>query len=185
MSRVTRLLGLAGCAVALAVWFGPQVAGQGRGGAPGQGRGGGRGRGAVITPVDGKCPPGTGMISPEQCSRIVPPVDGACPAGTTLQRPGSCMFPEFTAPSILDYRPRSTLVVDEHLVPRAKYPVIDIHSHHGVTELNLEQTIKEMDALNLQMLVNLSGGSDPGQVKAAWITSRARSTRTGSRCSPT
>lgn len=138
-------------------------AGGAQGQPPGQGRG--RGRGAVITPVDGKCPAGTALVAPDQCSRIVPPVNGECPAGTTLQRPGSCMFPEFPAPSILDYRPRSTLVVDEHLVPRAKYPVIDIHSHHGVSELNLEQTIKEMDELNLRILVNLSGGANPDQVK--------------------
>lgn len=135
------------------------------GGAAGQGRGGGRGRGAVIRPVDGVCPAGTFLIAPDQCSRTVPPVDGECPPGTTLQRPGSCMAPEFPAPSILDYRPRSTLVVDEHLVPRAKYPVVDIHSHLGVNANNVEKTVGEMDALNLQILVNLSGGTDPDQIK--------------------
>jgi predicted TIM-barrel fold metal-dependent hydrolase len=164
-----------------AMWLGPDLTAEqavdqaqvqqappaGQAGPPAQGRGGrGRGgRGAPIRPVDGKCPANTAMVAPDECSRIVPPVNGECPSGTTLQRPGSCMFPEFTAPSILDYRPRNTLVVEEHLVPRAKYPVIDIHSHHGVSELNLEQTIKEMDALNLQILVNLSGGSQPDQVK--------------------
>jgi len=131
-----------------------------------QGRGGRGGRGAAIRPVDGKCPAGTMMIAPDQCSRTVPPVNGECPPGSTLQRPGRCMLPEFEAPSILDYRPRSTLVVEEHLVPRAKYPVIDIHSHLRITEANIEQTIREMDALNLQVLVNLSGGSDPAQVKS-------------------
>jgi len=186
MKNVKRMLLVSAIVAGAVAWVGPLVtaeqaspqalestdavqAGQTQGRAGGaatpQGRGGGRGRGAVISPVDGKCPAGTAMISPEQCSRTVPPVNGECPSGTTLQRPGSCMFPEFAVPSILDYRPRSTLVVEEHLVPRAKYPVIDIHSHLGVSELNLEQTIKEMDELNLQILVNLSGGADPGQVK--------------------
>ena len=35
---------------------------------------------------------------------------------------------------IRQYKPKSTLVVAQHPVPRAKYPVIDIHSHHyGLT----------------------------------------------------
>ena len=58
------------------------------------------------------------------------------------------------------YTPRSTLVVDEHPVPRAKFPVVDIHSHHW--QLSASQwstTVSEMDELNLQVLVNLSGGS--------------------------
>ena len=63
--------------------------------------------------------------------------------------------------SIEDYTPRSTLVVAEHPVARAKYPVIDVHSHHrpGFSEARWNQIVSEMDALNLQVLVNLSGGS--------------------------
>jgi predicted TIM-barrel fold metal-dependent hydrolase len=95
----------------------------------------------------------------------VAPVDGECPPGTTLARPNQCRAPEFPAPSILDYRPRSTLVVDEHMVPRARYPVIDIHNHTTITENNIGQMIADMDALNLQVLVNLSGGSDPNVIK--------------------
>ena len=52
-----------------------------------------------------------------------------CPPGTTETRPGNCQAPEFPAPSILDYRPRSTLVTAEHKVPKAKFPVVDIHGH--------------------------------------------------------
>ena len=37
-----------------------------------------------------------------------------CPKGTTEVRPGTCRAPELPPPSILDYRPRSTLVADEH-----------------------------------------------------------------------
>jgi len=57
------------------------------------------------------------------------------------------------------YTPRSTLVVDEHPVPRAKYLVIDIHSHHrSPSGSRWAEIVSEMDALNLQVLVNLSGG---------------------------
>ena len=62
--------------------------------------------------------------------------------------------------SIREYQPKSTLVVPEHPVPRAKYPVIDIHSHHrNLTDDSWIRIVGEMDALNLQVLVNLSGGT--------------------------
>jgi predicted TIM-barrel fold metal-dependent hydrolase len=88
-----------------------------------------------------------------------------CPAGMTEVRPGRCTAPEFPPPSILDYRPRNTLVTDAHPVPKAKYPVIDIHSHTGPTPDTIERLIREMDAMGVQVLVNLSGGADPAQVK--------------------
>lgn len=119
-----------------------QGEGRGRGGPGGPGRGRGFGRGG--TPIQ----PGE-----------------ECPPGMTEWRPLSCRAPELPAPSILDYRPRSTLVAEEHLVPRAKFPVIDSHNHTTITADNIDQMIADMDALNLRVLVNLSGGSDPASVK--------------------
>ena len=44
-------------------------------------------------------------------------------------------------------------------MPRAKYPAIDIHSHHrSPSGDRWVQIVSEMDALNIQVLVNLSGG---------------------------
>jgi predicted TIM-barrel fold metal-dependent hydrolase len=80
-------------------------------------------------------------------------------------RQGQCRAPEFPPPSILDYRPRSTLVVDENPVPKAKYPVIDSHNHTTINAGNIDEMIRQMDQLNLQVLVNLSGGADPVEVK--------------------
>jgi predicted TIM-barrel fold metal-dependent hydrolase len=61
---------------------------------------------------------------------------------------------------IRQYKPKSTLVVVEHPVPRARYPVVDIHSHHPrLTPERWAAIVQEMDALHLQVLVNLSGGS--------------------------
>ena len=82
-----------------------------------------------------------------------------CPEGTTLVRVGTCQAPEFPAPSIVDYRPKSSLVVAEHPVPRAKFPVVDIHSHTGPTAGTIASLIAQMDALNIRVLNNLSGGS--------------------------
>lgn len=63
--------------------------------------------------------------------------------------------------TVEQWTPRSTLVVEEHLVPRAKFPVIDVHSHHraNLSNAQLSEVVGEMDKLNLQVLVNLSGGS--------------------------
>jgi predicted TIM-barrel fold metal-dependent hydrolase len=62
--------------------------------------------------------------------------------------------------TIEEWKPRSTLVVEEHPVPRAKFPVIDVHSHHRSTTSpeRLDEIVSEMDELNLRVLVNLSGG---------------------------
>jgi uncharacterized protein len=62
--------------------------------------------------------------------------------------------------TVEEYEPKSTLIVAEHPVPRAKYPVIDVHSHHrDVSPARLDQIVGEMDTLNLRLLINLSGGS--------------------------
>lgn len=79
--------------------------------------------------------------------------------GTTEVRPGQWRAPEFDPPSILDYKPNPMLVTEENLVTSAKFPVIDIHSHQRATEENMERLVSEMDELNVQVLVNLSGGS--------------------------
>lgn len=56
------------------------------------------------------------------------------------------------------YDPPSTLVVPENPVVRAKFPFVDVHSHHwGLAEKNLDELIAEMDELNMQVVVNLSG----------------------------
>ena len=82
-----------------------------------------------------------------------------CPPGMTEVRPQSCQAPEKPPPSIVDYRPRSTVVAAQHLVPKAKFPVVDIHNHTDISATNIDQMIRDMDELNLRVLVNLSGGS--------------------------
>ena len=91
-------------------------------------------------------------------SATPPDASGECPKGMTLVRVGSCQAPEFPPPSIVDYRPKSTLVTAEHLVPKAKYPVVDIHSHTGPNAQTIDKLISEMDALGIRVLNNLSGG---------------------------
>lgn len=62
-----------------------------------------------------------------------------------------------------EYQPRSTLVVPEHRLTRAKFPFVDVHSHHGgaaeMTEAEVDALVAAMDAMNMAVMVNLSGGS--------------------------
>src|SRR5204863_5210644 len=79
--------------------------------------------------------------------------------GPVRPRPGQGRDSEFPPPSIIDYKPKSTLVTTEHLKPRAKYPVVDIHSHQQtpISPSEFERVVKGMEANNLKVLVNLSG----------------------------
>jgi predicted TIM-barrel fold metal-dependent hydrolase len=111
----------------------------------GEGRGRGQGRGGV---------PRTEIKEGEEC-----------PPGMTEIRNNSCGAPVTPPPSILDYRPRSTVVAQAHLVPKAKFPVVDVHTHGTSNYVTNPAKIQEMDALNLRVLVDLSGGSDPARIK--------------------
>jgi predicted TIM-barrel fold metal-dependent hydrolase len=81
--------------------------------------------------------------------------------GALNRRPGADRQPEFPAPTIREYKPHSTLVVPQHPVPRAKYPVIDIHSHQPapIGGQQLATVVQSMDPLNLRVLVNASGAT--------------------------
>jgi len=80
--------------------------------------------------------------------------------GVQRGRPGEGRAPEFPPPSIIDYKPRGTLKVAEHQAPKAKFPVIDIHSHQPtpISPEQFDKVVQGMDANNLRILVNLSGG---------------------------
>ena len=63
-------------------------------------------------------------------------------------------------PTIDQYQPKSTLIVPERKLDRAKFPFIDIHSHHwNPSPAHVDQLVKEMDTINLRVIVNLSGGT--------------------------
>lgn len=119
----------------------PPAAGGGQGAGRGQGRGGGRA--GWVTIKDGE----------------------ECPPGMTEARHLECAPTATPAPSIVDYRPRSTVVAEAHLVPKAKFPVVDVHTHGTSNAAGFAQRIPEMDALNLRVLVDLSGGSSPDAIK--------------------
>ena len=56
------------------------------------------------------------------------------------------------------YDPPSTLVVSENPIVKAKFPFIDVHNHQfGMPDQDLSNLVNEMDALNMAVMVNLSG----------------------------
>ncbi len=66
------------------------------------------------------------------------------------------------------YNPPSTLVVPEHKIMKAKFPFIDVHNHQfGMPDMDLGSLIKEMDKLNMKVMVNLSGQSGESIKKSA------------------
>ncbi len=80
----------------------------------------------------------------------------ALPAYAQREQP----IPRSEMLTIDEYDPKSTLVVKETQTPRAKFPFIDIHSHQTrLKPEEVDQLIKEMDSINLQVMVDLSGGS--------------------------
>ena len=93
------------------------------------------------------------------------------------QRGGQLTIP---APTITEYKPRSTLVVPEHKVPRAKFPVVDIHGHPGrlTSAEAIRSVVSAMDRLNLRVMVQANPSSGDGlkqqidAVKAAGVADR-------------
>jgi predicted TIM-barrel fold metal-dependent hydrolase len=65
------------------------------------------------------------------------------------------------AMSIEEYDPKSTLVTPQHPKTRAKYPIIDVHNHQNRCQSQecLDKIIRDMDSINLRVMVQLSGGS--------------------------
>ena len=86
-----------------------------------------------------------------------------CPAGTTEVRPLTCLAPAMPAPSILDYRPKSTLVAPTNMRRTAKYPAIDFHGHPSgllATTESLARLGASLDSLNVRLMIaadNMSG----------------------------
>jgi predicted TIM-barrel fold metal-dependent hydrolase len=117
-------------------------------------------RAALIFVISGLIGGGLAAQGMRSGTRIAPGQE--CPPGTTEVRPGSCQAPGEAPPSILDYRPRTTLVTAEHKVPKAKFPAVDVHGHPGAltTPEQINRMVSIMDSLNLKVMLvaeNVSG----------------------------
>ncbi len=67
-----------------------------------------------------------------------------------------------------NYNPPSTLVVPGKIITKAKFPFIDVHNHQfRMSTMDLGGLIKDMDGMNMKVMVNLSGQSGDVLKKAA------------------
>ena len=59
---------------------------------------------------------------------------------------------------IEEYSPKSTLVIPENIITKAKYPFVDVHNHiWNMPIKDLSDMVKEMDEMNMGFIINLSG----------------------------
>src|SRR6186997_1041694 len=66
------------------------------------------------------------------------------------------------------YNPTSTLVVSENKLTKARFPFIDVHCHQeSMPSMDLSGLIKEMDKMNMKVMVNLSGRSGNSIIQSA------------------
>ncbi len=72
-----------------------------------------------------------------------------------------------------DFVPKSMLHVEEHTVERAKFPVVDVHTHWSFSgksddgsglkfSATPEELLAVMDRRNIRTMINLTGGFDKG-----------------------
>jgi len=109
---------------------------------------------------------GAGLLMSGRRSGAAAPPDAPTPAG--------CPLP------LKDFEPRSMLHVEEHAVKRARFPVIDVHTHlswaaegsGGVFRGDAmkflatpQELLDVMDRKNVRTMVNLTGGTGAGLAK--------------------
>jgi predicted TIM-barrel fold metal-dependent hydrolase len=94
--------------------------------------------------------------------------------------------------SLADYEPKSMLQVKENHVDRARFPVIDIHTHITISAnskngvdigaerrylCSPEELLSVMDRKNIRSMVNLTGGFDTGLTETVKRYDRAHRDR--------
>src|SRR5436190_18343814 len=78
---------------------------------------------------------------------------------------GLCFAPGLPAQTpdeilLKDYHPKSIFKIPETRVEKARYPVIDMHSHdYGRTDADVDRWVATMDAVGLEKTVILSGAT--------------------------
>ncbi|MGE3508811.1 MAG: amidohydrolase family protein [Vicinamibacterales bacterium] len=82
-------------------------------------------------------------------------------SGAIRPRPAQGREPDLPVPTVREYRPRSTLVVPQHPVSRARFPVIDLHGHPPplTTAAVVNQVVEAMDPVGVRVMVNANGTS--------------------------
>jgi predicted TIM-barrel fold metal-dependent hydrolase len=113
--------------------------------------------------------------------------------GSAQSGPASSSAQGSTAPLALqEFQPRSMLVVPEHPVERARFPVVDVHTHPTFRTRSVQgvpqgeavegktppaELLTLMDRRNVRTLVNLTGGVGSGLAETVRIFQQPRPDR--------
>jgi predicted TIM-barrel fold metal-dependent hydrolase len=99
-------------------------------------------------------------VSAAAASVLITPLSepGASPSAVASQQPSSAPLP------LTEFQPQSMLHARESRVQRARFPVIDFHTHVSRRRAQKPgvppgELVKTMDAVNVHTMVNLTGGS--------------------------
>ncbi len=99
-------------------------------------------------------------VSATAASVLITPLTETAGAGGAVanQQPASAPLP------LTEFQPKSMLHVGESRVQRARFPVIDFHTHVSRRRaqkpgVSAGELVKTMDAVNLHTMVNLTGGT--------------------------
>jgi predicted TIM-barrel fold metal-dependent hydrolase len=99
-------------------------------------------------------------LSAAAASVLITPLSepGASPSAVASQQPSSAPLP------LTEFQPKSMLHARESRVQRARFPVIDFHTHVSRRRAQKPgvppgELVKTMDAVNVHTMVNLTGGS--------------------------
>lgn len=61
-----------------------------------------------------------------------------------------------------EFRPRSELKASEHIITRAKFPCVNVHTHPGrLTDEQIDEMVEVMDETNIAVSVSLDGQVGP------------------------
>ena len=90
--------------------------------------------------------------NPLQAAEPVHP--GSIPQATGLSSPETIL--------LKDYRPRSIYKISVTEINKAKYPIVDMHSHpYAKTAQQIEEWVKTMDEVGVQKTVILTKATGP------------------------
>jgi predicted TIM-barrel fold metal-dependent hydrolase len=98
------------------------------------------------------------------------------PSGAAFASEAKKLPPPHQEPSpnsilLKDYRPRSIYKVPATHIERAKYPIIDMHSHpYAKTESEIREWLKNMDAANVEktMILTMTTGKEFDEINARY-----------------
>lgn len=98
-----------------------------------------------------------------RCLQLAPALVAALCAGQTVKSGVRVQSGPMDAVLLKDYQPESSLVVPRSDIPRARYPVIDVHAHASMAAIrtadDVDEWVKTMDAAGVETTIVFTGAT--------------------------